>query len=215
MNRVILVTGGGGPTGQAVRDRFESLGDTVIAIDKDSTGADAVDLLDRAAVGALAERIEAEHGRLDGLIHLVGGWRGSKTFGETRLEDWDDLHDLLIRTLQNVSLAFEPLLRKSGAARFVIVSAKAAGNPTQGNAAYAAAKAASEAWTLSLADSLRGTGSAATVLVVMALVNDHMRAAQPDKGFKGFTHVNDLAVAMSDLFNLPAEEVNGTRVDLT
>jgi NAD(P)-dependent dehydrogenase (short-subunit alcohol dehydrogenase family) len=193
-----------------VRSRFESLGDTVIAVDKDE-----VDLLDRRAVRDLAERMKAEHGRLDGVIHLVGGWRGSKTFAETRLEDWDLLHDLLIRTLQNVSLEFEPLLRESGAGRFVIVSAKAAGRPTQGNAAYAAAKAASEAWTLSLADAFRGSGCAATILVVMALVNDAMRAAEPGKPFMGFTDVADLAVAMSDLFGKPAEEVNGARVDLT
>ncbi|MFG1701600.1 SDR family NAD(P)-dependent oxidoreductase [Nonomuraea sp. M3C6] len=207
---IILVTGAAGPTGAAVSEYFRKNGDTVIGVDKDD-----VDLLDRAAVQDLADRIDREHGRLDGVVHLVGGWRGSGTFAETSLDDWDLLHDLLIRTLQHVSLAFEPLLRRSDNGRFVIVSAKAAGHPTAGGAVYAAAKAAAEAWTLSLADALKDTPSAATILVVKALVNDAMRAERPEGGFPGFTDVNDLATAIGGLYDRPATEINGTRLDLT
>ncbi|NRQ38817.1 SDR family NAD(P)-dependent oxidoreductase [Nonomuraea sp. NN258] len=212
---IILVTGGAGPTGQAVSDYFRKNGHTVISVDKDGGDLGGVDLLDRAAVQELAERVDRVHGRVDGVVHLVGGWRGSKTFAETRLEDWDLLHDLLIRTLQHVSLAFEPLLRKSGNGRFVIVSAKAAERPGAGGAAYSAAKAAAEAWTLSLADALRGTPAAATVLVVKALVNDAMRAEKPEGKFPGFTDVRDLAAAIGGLYDRPADEINGTRLDLT
>ncbi|MFI6812443.1 SDR family NAD(P)-dependent oxidoreductase [Nonomuraea sp. NPDC050328] len=207
---IILITGGGGPTGQALSAHFAKHGHTVIAVDKDD-----VDLLDRAAVQELARSVEAEHGRVDGVFHLVGGWRGGKTFAETDLADWDLLHDLLVRTLQHVSLAFEPLLRKSGNGRFAIVSAKAAERPTAGGAAYAAAKAASEAWVMSLADGLRDTGSAATVLVVKALLNDAMIAAKPEAKFAGFTHVDTLAEAAAALYERPAEQINGTRLDLT
>ncbi|GAA0983479.1 SDR family oxidoreductase [Acrocarpospora macrocephala] len=216
MSRVILIAGAGGPAGQAVVRRFAGLGDTVIGVDK--SGADGslpVDLLDPQAVQDLAERIKAEHGRVDGIIHLVGGWRGSASFAETSLADWALLHDLLIRTLQHVTLAFEPLLRASADGRFAIVSAKAAQRPTQGNAAYAAAKAAAEAWTLAFADALKGTDSAAAILVVTALVHDAMRAAAPGKEFKGFTDVADLAAALTGLWDTPAAEVNGRRIDLT
>ncbi|MEV6154306.1 SDR family NAD(P)-dependent oxidoreductase [Nonomuraea sp. NPDC052129] len=207
---IILVTGAGGPTGQAVSGFFRKNGHTVIGV-----GRDDVDLLDRAAVQALADRISTEHGHVDGVVHLVGGWRGAKSFAETDLDDWGALHDLLIRTLQHVSLAFEPLLRKSQNGRFVIVSAKAAQHPTAGGAPYAAAKAAAEAWTLALADALKDTGSAAVILVVKALVNDAMRAARPDARFTGFTDVNTLAEAIGDLYDRPAAQLNGTRLDLT
>ncbi|MFI7131231.1 SDR family NAD(P)-dependent oxidoreductase [Nonomuraea sp. NPDC050153] len=207
---IILVTGAGGPTGEAVSGYFRENGHTVIGVDKEH-----VDLLDRVAVQGLADWIEREHGRVDGVVHLVGGWRGSDSFAETSLDDWDLLHDLLIRTLQHVSLAFEPLLRHSDNGRFVIVSAKAAERPSAGGAAYAAAKAAAEAWTLSLADSFSGTGNAATILVVKALVNDAMRAEKPGAKFAGFTDVHDLAKAIGGLYDRPAAEINGTRLDLT
>ncbi|MEU6409453.1 SDR family NAD(P)-dependent oxidoreductase [Microbispora sp. NPDC046933] len=216
MSRVILVTGAGGPAGRAVVGKFTELGDTVVGVDKSGAeGCLAVDLLDRDAVRGLAERVRAEHGRVDGVVHLVGGWRGSKTFADTSLDDWDLLHDLLIRTLQNVSLEFEPLLRASGDGRFVIVSARAAQKPTQGGAAYAAAKAAAEAWTLSLADALKDTSAAAVVLVVNALVHDEMRAANPDKPYRTFTDVKDLAAAVAGLWDEEPAAVNGRRIDLT
>ncbi|WP_432932064.1 SDR family NAD(P)-dependent oxidoreductase [Microbispora sp. CA-135349] len=216
MSRVIVVTGAGGPAGRAVVGKFTELGDTVVGVDKSGAeGCLAVDLLDRDAVRGLAERVRAEHGRVDGVVHLVGGWRGSKTFAGTSLDDWDLLHDLLIRTLQHVSLEFEPLLRESGDGRFVIVSARAAQKPTQGGAAYAAAKAAAEAWTLSLADALKDTSAAAVVLVVNALVHDEMRAANPDKPYRTFTDVKDLAAAVAGLWDEVPAAVNGRRIDLT
>jgi NAD(P)-dependent dehydrogenase (short-subunit alcohol dehydrogenase family) len=215
-SRVVVVAGAGGPTGRAVTARLAARGDTVIGVGRhEADGVTAVDLTDPDAVRALARRVEQEHGRADGVVHLVGGWRGSKTFADTDLADWDALHEQLIRTLQNISLAFEPLLRQSEGARFAIVSAKAAQQPTQGSAAYAAAKAAAEAWTLALADALRGTPGAATILVIKALVNDDMRAASPDRKFPGFTDVNDLAEAVAGLWDRPAEEINGMRLDLT
>ncbi|GGK45858.1 oxidoreductase [Planomonospora parontospora subsp. parontospora] len=210
---IIVVAGAAGPAGQAAVRRFTAQGHTVIGVDK--SGADgtlAVDLLDFEAVRGLAADIRAEHGRVDGLVHLVGGWRGSKTFAETRLEDWALLHDLLVRTLQHVTLAFEPLLKESARGRFAIVSAKAAERPTQGNAAYGTAKAAAEAWTLAFADALEGTGATANILVVKALVHEGMRAADPDRRFPGFTDVDDLAAAIEGLWDT---EANGTRMDLT
>ena len=64
-------------------------------------------------------------------------------------------------------------------------------------------------------DALSGTSSAAVVLVVKALVNDAMRAAKPQARFAGFTDVNDLAAAIGGLYDRPAAELNGTRLDLT
>ncbi|GAA4186101.1 SDR family oxidoreductase [Streptosporangium oxazolinicum] len=210
---IILVTGAGGPAGQAVVRRFTGEGHTVIGVDRSGAeGTLAVDLLDTDAVARLAWEVEAEYGRVDGIVHLVGGWRGSKTFAETSLEDWALLHDLLIRTLQHVTLAFESLLRASERGRFAIVSAKAAERPTQGNAAYGTAKAASEAWTLAFADALEGTASTANILVVKALVHEGMRAANPERTFPGFTDVDDLAEAIDDLWK---SDANGTRIDLT
>ncbi|MGW0998042.1 SDR family NAD(P)-dependent oxidoreductase [Streptomyces sp. NPDC002520] len=236
---VVAVAGAGGPAGRATLIRLAEAGATVVGADNDpgrlaeavdaaryanggaTVTGETVDLLDLGSTRAWAEHIEKEHGRVDGLIHLVGGWRGSAHFGETDLADWDLLEKLLIRTVQHTSLAFYDGLQRSGNGRFLLISAAGATKPTAGNAAYSAAKAAAEAWTLAMADGLRKEGgeegprAAAAILVVKALVHDAMRAERPNAKFAGFTDVKDLAEAVVGVWSEPAAEVNGNRLWLT
>ncbi|MGN9758708.1 SDR family NAD(P)-dependent oxidoreductase [Streptomyces sp. SD31] len=236
---VIAVAGAGGPAGRAALLRLAEAGATVIGSDNDperlaeavdaasyahggaTVVGDTVDLLDREATRDWANRIEKDFGRVDGLVHLVGGWRGSETFVKTSLDDWEFLELLLIRTVQHTSLAFFEGLQRSDRGRYVLISAAGASKPTAGNASYAAAKAAAEAWTLALADAFRKAGgpegptSAAAILVVKALVHDAMRAERPNAKFAGFTDVKDLADAVVGVWDKPAAEVNGNRLWLT
>jgi NAD(P)-dependent dehydrogenase (short-subunit alcohol dehydrogenase family) len=228
---VVVVAGAGGGAGGAVVRALTATGATVIGVDTSTENAErgaalavapgraipaAVDLLDAEATRAFAEEVLQRHGRVDGVIHLVGGWRGSKTFAETDLQDWDLLHRLLIQTTQHTSLAFHDALDAAGDGRFVLISATAASAPTAGNAAYGAAKAAAEAWTLALADSFKkaGDNAAAVVLVVKALLTDAMQEAKPEGKFPGYTHVDDLASEIVKLWSEPAADINGTRVRL-
>lgn len=236
---VVAVAGAAGPAGRATLLRLAEAGATVVASDADAArlaeavdaaryahgGAtvtgDTVDLLDLGAAREWAAKTEQEFGRIDGLVHLVGGWRGGSTFADTDIADWDLLEKLLIRTVQHTSLAFQDGLRRSDRGRYLLISAAGASKPTAGNAAYAASKAAAEAWTLALADDFRkqggeeGPGSAAAILVVKALVHDAMRAERPNAKFAGFTDVKDLADAIAGVWDRPAPEVNGKRLWLT
>ncbi|MEJ8633504.1 SDR family oxidoreductase [Streptomyces sp. NPDC006475] len=236
---VVAVAGAAGPAGRATLLRLAEAGATVVASDADperlaeavdaaryahggaTVTGDTVDLLDLDAAREWADKTEKEFGRIDGLVHLVGGWRGSPSFAETKLADWTLLEKLLIRTVQHTSLAFHDGLLRSDRGRFLLISAAGASNPTAGNAAYAASKAAAEAWTLALADAFRKAGgddgpkAAAAILVVKALVHDAMRAERPNAKFAGFTDVTELAEAIAGVWDRPAREANGQRLWLT
>ncbi|MFI7299658.1 SDR family NAD(P)-dependent oxidoreductase [Streptomyces sp. NPDC050121] len=236
---VIAVAGAGGPAGRAALLRLAEAGATVVGADNDperlaeavdaarygaggaTVTGEPVDLLDLGSTRDWANRVEKDFGRIDGLVHLVGGWRGSETFVKTSLDDWDFLELLLVKTVQHTSLAFFEGLQRSEHGRYVLISAAGASKPTAGNAAYAAAKAAAEAWTLALADAFHKAGgaagptSAAAILVVKALVHEAMRAERPNAKFAGFTDVKDLAEAIAGVWEKPAPEVNGQRLWLT
>ncbi|WP_327070170.1 SDR family NAD(P)-dependent oxidoreductase [Kitasatospora sp. NBC_01250] len=240
-DKVIAVAGASGPAGQATMRRLAAGGAVVIGADIDQQRLDGalakvresvpgarvsgqvIDLLDPQEVHDWADHLEAEHGHVDGLFHLVGGWRGSKSFHDTRIDDWDFLHNTVVRTLQHTSLAFQPALLRSEAGRYAIVSAAAAHKPTGGGAAYAAAKAASEAWTLAMAHSFQKETTAedgvptaaAVILVIKALVSPEMRAEKPEAKFAGFTDTADLADNLADLWARPAAELNGQHLWLT
>jgi NAD(P)-dependent dehydrogenase (short-subunit alcohol dehydrogenase family) len=219
---VVAIAGAGGGLGPHVARRFAADGWTLAVTDRDEASLAAlgahdtqvVDLLDEAATRDWADSLTERFGRVDALLHLVGGWRGGQPIDEAPLEDWALLHDLLIRTVQHTSRAFRAPLVASGRGRFALVSAKAAAQPTHTNAAYAAAKAAAEAWTLALADSFADEAATANIVVINALVTPEMRAASPEKPFKTFTDAADIAAALAYLCSDAASKMNGRRLIL-
>ncbi|HWO15928.1 MAG TPA: SDR family oxidoreductase [Solirubrobacterales bacterium] len=245
-DRVIAIAGVGGGLGPVVAARLAEDGAIVAGTDRDQGALDAlaselaipedrwdgraVDLLDEDAARAWCAALVERFGRVDGLLHLVGGWRGGEPLHEAPLADWDLLHDLLIRTLQHTTRAFHDQLVVSPHGRFVLVSAKQAQQPTNANAAYAAAKAAAEAWTLALADGFatttlgatlsppnRGTKrctATANIVVVDAILTPQMRAERPGKDFPTFTPAEHIAEAIAFLCSDAAAKMNGQRLAL-
>jgi NAD(P)-dependent dehydrogenase (short-subunit alcohol dehydrogenase family) len=178
------------------------------------TEVEVVDLLDADATRAWADGLAERHGRVDGLVHLVGGWRGGMPIEESPREDWEALSSLLIDTLRSASQAFAPHLLKSGNGRFVIVGAGQAQAPTHKNAAYAAAKAAAEAWTLALADRFKGSGATANIVVVGSILTPDMREESPDKDYSTFTPAEAIADAIAYVCSDAAAQMNGQRLTL-
>jgi NADP-dependent 3-hydroxy acid dehydrogenase YdfG len=235
----ILVAGGSSPSGIAVARALRGAGHRVFTVGSDAgritaAAADAgdgvvplaCDLADPDAVAALRADLAGRGVRLDGVMHLVGGWRGAKGIADQSDEDWDFLERNAVTTLRNVSRAFYDDLAASATGRLAMVSSTTAAAPTAGAASYAAAKAAAEAWTLAVADGFRREQSghkehpveqhsAAAIFVVKALVDDAMRAAAPERKFTGYTDVADLGSAVVRLFDTPAGELNGQRLPLS
>jgi NAD(P)-dependent dehydrogenase (short-subunit alcohol dehydrogenase family) len=228
---VIAIAGVAGGLGPVVAERLGGGGATVAGADVsaervDEVGASlglpterwdgrAVDLLDEEETRAWCAGLLERFGRVDGLLHLVGGWRGGEPLATAPLADWDLLHDLLIRTVQHTTRAFHDALLASGRGRFVLVSAKQAQAPTNANAAYAAAKAAAEAWTLALADGFEGTLATANIVVVDAILTPRMREESPGDEFPIFTPAEHISEAIAFLCSDATEKMNGQRFPLT
>lgn len=230
-DRVIAIAGVGGGLGPVVAERLAAAGATVAGTDRhqetlDKLAADldlpperwdgrTVDLLDEDATRAWCAALVERFGRVDGLVHLVGGWRGGQPLHEAPLADWDLLHDLLVRTVQHTTRAFHDQIAAGSRGRFVLVSAKQAQAPSNANAAYAAAKAAAEAWTLAFADGFEAGGPTANIVVVDAILTPKMREENPGKEFPAFTPAEDLAEAIAFLCSDAAGKMNGQRLRLT
>jgi NAD(P)-dependent dehydrogenase (short-subunit alcohol dehydrogenase family) len=229
--RVFAIAGIGGGLGPAVAERLAAEGASVAGADRHQAKADevgaglglpaerwdgrAVDLLDEEAARHWCAALLEKFGRVDGLLHLVGGWRGGRPLHEEPLSDWELLHDLLIRTVQHTTRAFHDALIAAEQGRFVLVSAKQAQAPSNSNAAYAAAKAAAEAWTLALADGFADSAATANIIVVDAILTPQMREEKPDGDFSSFTSTAHIAAAIAFLCSDAAQEMNGQRLPLT
>ena len=196
-----------------VQDRLDELAGQ-LNLDYERLDARVVNLLDMAAADDWAAQVEERFGRVDGLLHLVGGYRGGEPIHSFDLADYEFLHDLLVRTLQHATRAFHGPLTKSHAGRFVLISSSQAQHPEGTNASYAAAKAAAESWTLALADSFAGTAATANIIVVNAILTPAMREKDPDKEFPTFTPAEHIAEAIAFLLSDEAARMNGQRLSL-
>lgn len=162
--RTVLLAGATSPSGLAIAKALVAAGARVIAVGRDRARLDALagavgsgsvrieqaSLTDEAEVAALAARLDAAGEHIDGIVPLVGGWRGGGGLAGQSEQDYRALESSFT-TVRLVSRAFDAALRASDAGRFAILSSTAVARPLAGGANYAAVKAASETWTRAVA----------------------------------------------------------------
>jgi NAD(P)-dependent dehydrogenase (short-subunit alcohol dehydrogenase family) len=174
-----------------------------------------VDLLDPGATEAAAEHVAQRFGRVDALLHLVGGWVGGKTLLETEPADLDFMLNQHARTTFNALRAFVPRLQRNGWGRVVIVSTPLAARPGAKNSAYVAGKAAQEALMLTLAHELKGSGVTANLLLVNAIDAKREKLNAPAASNASWSTPEELSAAVMFLLSDAAGTINGVRMAMT
>jgi len=174
----------------------------------------AVDLTDESAARAWADDIVRKLGRVDIVVHLVGGYRGGSPIGQIATADWEFLHDGLVRTTLNVVRAFVGPLTSHGWGRFLAVTSPKSQAPTGKNALYAMAKAASDALVLALASELAGSGATANLIMVDSIETPGADAGAARKPYGKLTPGREIAAAMLFLCSDEAATINGVRLPL-
>ncbi len=218
-NRVVVITGATGGLGQLAARAFAAQGASLALLstnqDKlDSLARDlnlpadrilthAADLLDADTVRDSAEAVSAKFGRVDALIHLVGGWTGGKTLTESSVDDFAFMLDQHAWTTIHLLRAFSPKLAANGWGRVIAVSSPFATRPSAKMGAYALGKAAQETLLLTLADEFAGTDITANVIQVKSIdVKGTGKGASP----------HEITAAMLYLCSDEAGKVNGARI---
>lgn len=205
--RTVLVTGATGAAGRRIVPALAGAGARVVAMTR---GDDAVpdaartehgDPASSVVVDALARRLHTDGVHLDGVVHLIGGWRGGGGIAGQRDEDYRMLA-ASFDALRHVSRAFDADPRASDAGRFVFVSSTAVARPLAGGANAAAVKASGEAWTRAVAHGFAKAARDAGEPLRAAAVIVRVRSLEPVAG--------RLADAVVDLWTQPAGDLNDT-----
>lgn len=227
--RTVLIAGATSASGLAAARALVSAGARVVAVGHDPGRFDALrslgeghgdgdrgnggagillevcDLTDEGAVLDLAARVRDGVGTVDGVLHLVGGWRGGGGLAGQSDADYRFLQRSFT-ALRHVSRAFDAALRASDAGRLAVVSSTAVARPLAGGANYAAVKAATEAWTRAVA---QGFAKAARD------AGEPLRAAAVAFRVKALEGLEDrLAASFVDLWSADPADVNDTVIEL-
>ncbi|MGW8483233.1 SDR family NAD(P)-dependent oxidoreductase [Microbacterium sp. NPDC055903] len=208
-DRVIVLAGATSASGLAVARALIEAGGRVVATGRDAARleplADAGARVEVADAASLTEmtRLAASLGPVDGVIPLVGGWRGGGGLAGQTDEDLDALLPAL-QAVRATSRAFDDALRASEAGRFAIVSSTSATRPLAGGANYAAVKAASEAWARAVAQGYAKAAREAGEALRTASVILRAKQLDPDV----------LAGAVLSLWSEDAASLNDRVIDL-
>jgi len=220
-DRVFFITGATGATGKAAARAFAERGASLVLIGTDQSKLDVLardlnlpaarfltltaDLRNADAVHSTAEAVNAKFGRVEGLIHLVGGWAGGKTIAETPVNDFESMLGQHAWTTFHLFKELSPLLAKNKWGRVIVVSAPTATNPQGKTSAYTAAKAAQENLVLNLAAELKESNVTANIIQVKSIdVNREGRGTTPD----------EIVASMIYLCSDEANKVTGARIPL-
>ena len=168
VDRVAVVTGGGGGIGAATSRLFARHGAHVIVADIDAelarqkaaeitaAGGSALavvtDVRDATQVTALARSVLDRYGRVDVLVNNVGHWlRHPGNFVDTDPQLWDELYRVNLHHVLLVTHAFLPAMTEQHAGAIVNVSSVEGLRGYPEDPIYAAFKAAVIHFTRSLA----------------------------------------------------------------
>jgi NAD(P)-dependent dehydrogenase (short-subunit alcohol dehydrogenase family) len=230
-DRVVLITGATGGLGRVAAATFAATGAKIglVGTDRGRLEALAADLRlaanawtaveadlrdgDEAAraVAAIAERF----GRIDVVLHLVGGWSGGTKVAELDPAEMRAMLDQHVWTTLHVARAVVPGMIERGWGRLIAISSTMALEGTSGMAAYAVAKAGEEVLLRTISREVAGTGVTANVLVVRKIDAEHERDTAPSPKNATWATPEELVAAMTYLCSDEASIVNGTRIPLT
>lgn len=164
----IIVTGAAGGMGKAIVAELLKNGSRVIALDKNINALKdiensyleiyEIDILDETKLTGIISEVYENYGKLDGLVNALGIAQSATPIDEVRLEDWEKIFDINVKSLFLTSKAVTPYMKEQKQGSIITIASISAVRPRSGLQAYIASKSAAEGFTRGLAIELAEYG---------------------------------------------------------
>ena len=229
-DRVVLVTGATGVLGRALVAAFAAEGCRLGLAGTDADGLAAVAAEhglsdDRWAAGvgdlsrpdealAAVSAVETRFGRVDVVLHAVGGYAGGTPVAELAASDMTGMLDQHLWTTLYIVQAVLPAMIARGWGRILAVTTPVATTPAPKMAPYAVAKAAEETLLRVVAKEVAGTGVTANLVSVKKIDEARERETRPSPKNASWTTPDEIAAVMRQLCSDEGAAVNGARIPL-
>lgn len=221
--KVAIVTGGGSGIGRAVALQLAESGyrialtgrtgarleETAAQINGSPPEAEPIvfpaDVSVPAQVHELVEHVVAQAGRIDALVN-VAGFAGLRTIEQTDPDFWQRMIDVNLSSVVHLTREAWPHLVSEPGRIVVNISSMASRDPFPGFAAYAAAKAAVNMFTLVTAREGKRAGLRSVCIAPGAVETDMLRSMFDEK-----TLPSDQALSPDEVARLIVDCITGRR----
>jgi NAD(P)-dependent dehydrogenase (short-subunit alcohol dehydrogenase family) len=221
-NNVVFITGANGGLGSSVTRAFLKQGARVIGASRRVKAAEFpqpnfeamtidFDKLDEIKSGVA--RIVERYGRLDVLVHVLGGFVGGPSIAETTDEMWEQMQNINLNAAFHVFRECIPHLRKSSG-RLIAIGSLTAVQPHANLGAYVVSKAALAMLVQTVALENADAGLTANVILPGTMDTPVNRKAMPGADFSKWAKTDDVAELVLSLAGEHAKHLTGLAIPI-
>jgi NAD(P)-dependent dehydrogenase (short-subunit alcohol dehydrogenase family) len=223
----VVVSGAAGALGAAVAQAFAATGAQVALVDRATDGKGLgkklgaphfflgdVDLTDLKQAQSAIHSVVSRLGGLDVLVNVAGGFRWEKIEGG-KIDTWDFLYNINLKTALCASQAALPHLPGGGRGRIINIGAAAVAKAGTGMGAYTASKAGVIKLTEALAEELKDKGINVNAVLPSIIDTPVNRADMPDADFSRWVTPAALADVIVFLASDAARAITGASIPVT
>ena len=222
-DRVVFITGASGGLGTSVTNAFLRQGARVIGAalhikeaDFPQPNFEAMTLdfnkLDEIKRGVA--KIVEHYGRLDVLVHVLGGFAGGPLVAETSDEMWSQMQNINLTAAFQVFRETIPHLRKSKSGRLIAIGSLTAAQPHPNLGAYVTFKAALAMLVQTVAAENADAGLTANVILPGTMDTPANRKSMPDADFSKWAKTDDVADLVLSLAGDQARHLTGLAIPI-
>jgi NAD(P)-dependent dehydrogenase (short-subunit alcohol dehydrogenase family) len=216
--KVIFITGAKGGLGSFVTRTFLEAGATVIGVSRSIKQSDFPvanftampgELTSGKAASELAASAVERFGKVDVLVHLIGGFAGGTSVVETDDATLEQMTDINLHCAFYAARAVLPHMRSAKSGRIIAIGSRTALEPAPGLGAYSASKAALVSLISTIAIENKDLGITANVILPGAMDTPANRAADPSADYSKWIQPGNVADLIRWLASDKADQVSG------
>jgi NAD(P)-dependent dehydrogenase (short-subunit alcohol dehydrogenase family) len=221
--KVVLVTGAKGGLGSSVTQALLEAGATVVGVSPHiqqshfkEVGfiAMAAEISSAESARRVVETIIARFGKLDAVVHTVGGYAGGQSIVDTDEATFQRMFNLNLNSAFYLLRAAIPHLRKSGSGRLIAIGSRAALEPGAGVGAYSASKAALVSLIRTAALENKDSGMTASTILPGTIDTPANRKAMPGADVSKWVRPEAIASLIVWLCGDDGKEITGAAIPL-
>jgi NAD(P)-dependent dehydrogenase (short-subunit alcohol dehydrogenase family) len=221
--KVTVITGAKGGLGSFVTEAFLAAGARVVGVSRSIQSNDfshpefhamPAELSSGEAAGTLAGDVAARFGRIDALVHVMGGFAGGKSVAETDDDTFEKMLALNYRAAFFIARAVLPPMRQQGSGRILAVASRQGVEPAAMVGAYSASKAALVALIRTIALENKDRGISANTVLPGTMDTPGNRAGDPRADGSKWVQPSQVAALLVHLASDAGAQITGAAIPI-